>query len=196
VNPHFLFNTLKSLSALVMTGKAQTAERMIDTLSNFYRRSLSEDPTADVSLGEEIRLQRLYLEIETVRFPERLRTVFLVPDELAGAHVPGMILQPLVENSVKYAVATTRSPVTLTIAAEEEYGRLVLTVTDNGPGANAAVARGTGIGLANVRDRLVARFGEAASVASGPAQDGGWRTVIRLPLVTGAIEEGTDGRNR
>ncbi|WP_423141373.1 sensor histidine kinase [Parablastomonas sp. CN1-191] len=186
VNPHFLFNTLNSLSALVMTGKAQAAEKMIDTLSNFYRRSLSEDPTADVSLAEEIRLQRLYLEIETVRFPERLRTRFQVPEELAGAHVPGMILQPLVENSVKYAVATTRAPVTLTISAEEEYGRLVLTVTDNGPGAAAPVARGTGIGLANVRDRLVARFGDAASVASGPAQDGGWRTVIRLPLVTGA----------
>jgi signal transduction histidine kinase len=188
VNPHFLFNTLNSLSALVMTGKAQAAEKMIDTLSNFYRRSLSEDPTADVSLGEEIRLQRLYLEIETVRFPERLRTRFQVPDELSGAHVPGMILQPLVENSVKYAVATTRAPVTLTISAEEEYGRLVLTVTDDGPGAAAAVARGTGIGLANVRDRLVARFGDTASVASGPAQDGGWRTVIRLPLVMGPID--------
>ena len=186
VNPHFLFNTLNSLSALVMTGKAQAAEQMIQTLSTFYRRSLAGDPTGEVALDQEIALQRLYLEIEAVRFPDRLRTRYEIPAELADARMPGMILQPLVENSVKYAVAATTRPVTLTIAARSEYGRLVIEVSDDGPGAAKAGQVGTGsgfgIGLANVRDRLAARYGSAAQLDSGPAPDGGWRTVIRLPL--------------
>lgn len=181
VNPHFLFNTLNSLSALVMTGKADRAERMIQTLSTFYRRSLSEDPTADHSLAEEIELQRLYLDIEAVRFPERLRVRLDIPGELAGARVPGMILQPLVENSVKYAVATRRDPVTIAIAAREDGGWLEIAVEDDGPGSVPSGADGCGIGLANVRDRLAARFGGEAGLQSGPVP-GGWRTTIRLPL--------------
>ena len=187
VNPHFLFNTLNSLSALVMTGKAEAAERMIQTLSTFYRRSLADDPTGDLPLSDEIALQRLYLEIEAVRFPDRLVTAFDIPGALAGALVPGMILQPLIENSVKYAVAATRSPVTITIAARAEYGRLALTVSDNGPGKMAG-AEGCGIGLSNVRDRLAARFGNEASLDTGPLPDGGYRTVIRLPLTAAAGE--------
>ena len=182
VNPHFLFNTLNSLSALVLTGKPQAAETMIQTLSTFYRRSLAGDPTSELTLAQEIEQQQLYLQIEGVRFPERLVARFDIPDELAEARVPGMILQPLVENSVKYAVATTTRPVTITIAAREEYGRLVLTVTDDGPGKKAK-ASGLGIGLANVRDRLDARFGDEASLSSEAVAVGGYRTVIRLPLL-------------
>ncbi len=185
VNPHFLFNTLNSLSALVLTGKTQAAETMIQTISTFYRRSLAGDPTADVPLAEEIRLQRLYLEIEAVRFPDRLRTRFEIPPELEQACVPGMILQPLVENSVKYAVAGLSRPVTVTLAAREEHGRLVLTVSDDGPGTASSVGtagNGCGIGLQNVRDRLAARFGTEASVVSG-ATGAGYATIVRLPLV-------------
>lgn len=186
INPHFLFNTLNSLSALVMTGKTQAAERMIQTLSTFYRRSLSEEPTSDHSLGEEIELQKLYLDIEAVRFPDRLRTVIEVPDSLAQAQVPGMILQPLVENSVKYAVAPSREPVTVSISAREEFGRLEITVADNGNGGRKLKSEGFGIGLSNVRDRLKARFGDAASVDSGVVP-GGYRTVIRLPLAVPSV---------
>lgn len=196
VNPHFLFNTLNSLSALVMTGKTAAAEQMIQTLSTFYRRSLTSDLTGDVALEQEIALQRLYLEIEAVRFPDRLRVAITLPDALGDAQVPGMILQPLVENSVKYGVASTARPVTVTLAARVEAGRLVLEVGDdgpgapasgngpggNGPGGNGLGGNGLGIGLANVRDRLAARFGDAAQFTTGPAPDGGWRTVIRLPL--------------
>ncbi len=194
VNPHFLFNTLNSLSALVLTGRSQAAERMIQTLSTFYRRSLAEDPTGMVTLEAEVALQRAYLEIETVRFPERLVPEIDVPGELLGAEVPGMILQPLVENSVKYGVAPTNRAVAVRIVAREEYGRLVLEVSDNGPGAASQAGpsilrqaqhsgrTGLGIGLTNVRDRLAARYGEAASLVSGPAEGDGWRTVIRLPL--------------
>ncbi|QQN75402.1 sensor histidine kinase [Croceicoccus sp. YJ47] len=183
VNPHFLFNTLNSLSALVMTNRAQQAETMIQSISTFYRRSLSGDPSGDVPLAEEIELQRAYLRIESVRFPERLHTTFDVPDALGDARVPGMILQPLIENSVKYAVAPLTRPVTIRVAAEEEYGRLVLTIADDGPGdtLTGAKAEGCGIGVDNVRNRLRIRYGENATVVSG-STGAGWRTVIRMPL--------------
>jgi two-component system LytT family sensor kinase len=182
VNPHFLFNALNSLSSLVMTGKAERAEDMIQGLSNFYRHSLADDPTGDAELAEEIDLQRHYLSVEALRFPDRLRTRIELPNELADARIPGMILQPLVENSVKYAVAAVNRPVTITIAAREEYGRLVVTVSDDGPGVPEPSRYGFGIGLANVRDRLAARFGEEAMIVSGPIE-GGYRSELRLPLV-------------
>ena len=186
VNPHFLFNTLNSLSALVMTGKGPAAEKMIQSLSSFYRRSLAEDPTGDIGLDQEVALQRAYLEIEAARFPDRLVTRFDVPAELETASVPGMILQPLVENAVKYAVAPTRRPVTVTIAAREEQGRLVIEVSDDGPGAPHGGRAGFGIGLANVRDRLAARYGDEASLQAGPDKTKGWRAVLRLPMVRDA----------
>ncbi len=180
VNPHFLFNTLNSLSALVMTGKVDRAEQMIQTISRFYRHSLAEDSTGDVALEDEIDLQEHYLEIESVRFPRRLRVHVNLPAQLAHFQVPGMILQPLVENSVKYGVSTSAKPVTVTISAREEYGRLVLTVSDDGPGKGDV--GGFGIGLANVRDRLKARFGDEASIVSGATKDG-YETELRLPMV-------------
>jgi hypothetical protein len=184
VNPHFLFNTLNSLSALVLTGKTQAAERMIQTISTFYRRSLADDPTSDVPLREEFALQKLYLDIEAIRFPHRLRAVYKLPPELEDAKVPGMILQPLVENSVKHAVAPTSEQVTITLAAREEYGRLVVTVGDDGPGPAAPEGerRGYGIGVANVQDRLEARFDGDATIVSGPVP-GGYSTQLRMPIL-------------
>ncbi|WP_027443277.1 sensor histidine kinase [Erythrobacter cryptus] len=181
VNPHFLFNTLNSLSALVMTGKTEAAETMIQTISRFYRHSLAAEPTADVALRDEFDLQRLYLEIEAVRFPTRLRAVFDLPQGLEDARLPGMILQPLVENSVKYAVSPVSRPVTITLAAREEFDRLVITVSDDGPGVPQGAQHGFGIGLANVRDRLEARLGPDIGFASGPVP-GGYRSEIRIPL--------------
>lgn len=181
VNPHFLFNTFNSLSALVMTGKAERAEQMIQTISRFYRHSLADDSTGDVTLEDEIDLQEHYLEIESVRFPERLRVRVDLPSELAGYKVPGMILQPLVENSVKYGVSASSKPVTISITAREEYGRLVLMVSDDGPGS-AGDKHGFGIGLANVRDRIEARFGNAATIVSGATLTG-YETELRLPMV-------------
>jgi len=182
VNPHFLFNTLNSLSSLVLTGKNDRAEEMIQSISRFYRHSLTDDPTNDVPLEEEFELQRHYLSIEAARFPERLQTLYDLPPSLAEARIPGMILQPLVENSVKYAVAATARPVTISLSAREEFGRLVVTVRDNGPGIPPGTKHGFGIGLANVRDRLEARFGREAQVHSAPT-DQGYCTELRLPLV-------------
>lgn len=183
VNPHFLFNTLNSLSALILTGKNERAEAMVQSIASFYRQSLTSEPTGDVLLSEEFDLQRNYLEIEAVRFPERLRVRFDLPRALENARIPGMILQPLVENSVKYGVAESVEPVTITLAAREEFGRLVLTVSDDGPkGGEQSQEPGHGIGLTNVRQRLAARFAGEASVASGPTGDG-YATHIRIPLV-------------
>ena len=181
VNPHFLFNTLNSLSALVMTGKADRAEMMIQTMSRFYRHSLANEPTSDVALKDEFDLQKLYLDIEAVRFPTRLVSVFDCPADLEEARVPGMILQPLVENSVKYAISAVARPVTITLAAREDFDRLVITVSDDGPGVPQGAAHGFGIGLANVRDRLEARFGSDIGFVSDPVP-GGYRTEIRIPL--------------
>ena len=185
VNPHFLFNTLNSLSALVLTGKVAAAERMIQMLSTFYRRSLADDPTSDVPLSEEFALQRLYLDLEAVRFPERLEAKYDLPPQLQDYLIPGLILQPLVENSVKHAVAPTSGKVTITLSAREEYGRLVVTVEDNGKsGPKRGEPRpGFGIGLSNVNERLEARFGNEASVVSG-ATESGYATHIRLPVIS------------
>ncbi len=184
VNPHFLFNTLNSLSALVLTGKTQAAEQMIHMISTFYRRSLADDPTADVPLREEVALQKLYLDIETLRFPLRLVAQYDIPAELEEALIPGMILQPLVENSVKHAVAPTGGQVTITLSAREEYGRLVVSVSDNGSSAASRddIRPGFGIGLTNVRERLEARFGREASLVSGHSPTG-FVTHLRLPLL-------------
>ena len=132
INPHFLFNTLNSLSSLILSQKTDVAERMLMNLSTFFRATLSADPTADVPLEEEIKLQRLYLDIEQIRFPKRLTVEVDVPDALLNAQVPVLILQPVVENAVKYGVAKSRKPVTIRISAHEEAGRLHIKVKDDG----------------------------------------------------------------
>ena len=188
VNPHFLFNTLNSLSSLVMTGRGQEAESMILKLSTFFRTSLSLDPNADVTLDEEIELQRLYLDIEKVRFPRRLKVEIDVPPELRVARLPALILQPVVENGIKYGVSATKDKVTLRIAARSpQPGRLQLEVTNfGGTALKSPRARhqpaSTGVGLANVCQRLDARFGRDASCSFGPLADGGYQVSMTLPL--------------
>jgi len=183
VNPHFLFNTLNSLSSLVMKDRRDEAEQMIMSLSNFYRTSLSGDPLDDVPLSEEVHLQKLYLDIEAVRFPERLRTEVLIPDGLLSCCVPGLILQPLIENAIKYGVSRTSRPVTIQIRAWEEAGKLHVSVSDDGDVLPGDKDKGNGIGLANVRDRLAARFGKDGQIASGPRPEGGFLVEMSLPIV-------------
>jgi LytS/YehU family sensor histidine kinase len=181
VNPHFLFNTLNSLSTLVLRQRTQEAERMITSLATFFRTSLASDPEADVELCDEIDMQRLYLDIERIRFPDRLSVVIDVPDELCTARVPGLILQPLVENAVKHGVARSSRPVTIAIRARNGGGSIHLSVEDDAE-ANGADNRGEGVGLRNVRDRLVARFDGAASVTHGARDGGGFRVDLQIPL--------------
>ena len=191
VNPHFLFNTLNSLSSLVMSKRPEEAEEMILKLSNFFRTSLSLDPSADVSLAEELALQRLYLDIEQVRFPKRLKVEIDVPEDLRDARVPGLILQPVVENAIKYGVSGAREPILLTISAREAGpGRFIIEVTNSKGGAqgrkrSSQASPGTGVGLVNVCQRLAARFGASANCEFGPLADGGYRVSLTLPLDRG-----------
>ena len=185
VNPHFLFNTLNSLSSLVMTGKPNEAETMIQNLSNFYRTSLSSDPLEDVTLEEEVELQRLYLEIESVRYPKRLRVSINIPEDLMNQQVPALILQPLVENAIKYGVSRTTRPVQITIKAERDGNNLVLSVTDDGEAVDSNHVGGNGIGLANVRDRLEARYRSAARLDTQVISGGGFVAMLTVPLSRG-----------
>ena len=131
VNPHFLFNTLNSLSSLVMTGRTDRAETMLLALSTFFRTSLSLDPSADVSLAEEIDLQRLYLDIEMARFPDRLTVEIDVPPELEQARLPALLLQPIVENAIKYGVSKSRKAVVLRIEAKALLdGRMTVEISN------------------------------------------------------------------
>ena len=183
INPHFLFNTLNSLSSLILAQKTDVAERMLMNLSTFFRATLSADPTADVALEEEIKLQRLYLDIEQIRFPKRLTVEVDVPDALLAARVPVLILQPIVENAVKYGVARSRKPVKVRISAYEEAGRLHIKVKDDGESHDGAGEAGTGVGLRNVCDRLTARYGSRAGCLHGADPDGGFTVHLFMPVI-------------
>lgn len=188
INPHFLFNTLNSLSALMMTQRTEEAERMILNLSSFFRSTLAIDPVDDVSLNEEIALQRLYLDIESARFPDRLRVVVRIPDSLMQARVPALLLQPLFENAIKYGVARSEGPVTVSVVAEHRGESLQVVVENDGDQyfhrtADGRDGEGTGVGLLNVRERLRARFGEEASCRAGHDPNGYYRVTLLMPFI-------------
>ncbi|MGH6658356.1 MAG: sensor histidine kinase, partial [Sphingomicrobium sp.] len=188
VNPHFLFNTLNSLSSLVMTGRSDRAEAMLLALSTFFRSSLSLDPGADVTLAEEIDLQRLYLDIEMARFPDRLNVEIDVPTELERALLPALILQPIVENAIKYGVSKSRKAVVIAIAARVAGdGRMTLNISNRLKHGGkdelpAATHEGTGLGLNNVCQRLEARFGGRAECRFGPITGGGYKVSLTMPI--------------
>ena len=186
VNPHFLFNTLNSLSSLIIAGRAEEAESMVLKLSTFFRSSLTLDASEDISLAEEIALQRLYLDIEKVRFPRRLKADIDIPEELENARLPALILQPVVENVIKHAVSQTRDKVELRIIAREAGpGRFTIEVSNTGgrpAQTKNSETSGTGVGITNVCQRLAARFGSLAKCAYGPRGDGGYSVLLTLPL--------------
>jgi signal transduction histidine kinase len=188
VNPHFLFNTLNSLSSLVMSGRNDRAETMLMALSTFFRTSLSLDPSADVTLAEEIDFQRLYLDIEKARFPDRLHVEIDVPAGLDQARLPALILQPIVENAIKYGVSKSRKAVLIRIEARHlGDGRMVLEVSNKLKHGGkdelpAATHEGTGVGIANVCQRLEARFGQRASCRFGPMTAGGYKVALTIPV--------------
>ena len=187
LNPHFLFNTLNAISSLVVLGRARDAESMIDRLSSFLRGSLAADPDRMVAVEEEFEMLENYLDIEGVRFGERLVAEINLPQDLTGAQIPPFLLQPLVENAVKYAVAPSRSEVRIEIEARERDGRLELEVRDTG-GDGLPVSSGTGVGLANVRERLRLSFGTSGDMQV-TGSEAGFRVVLSMPLVLLAAPE-------
>ena len=181
VNPHFLFNSLNSIAALIADKRTGDADRMVAKLGNFFRMTLAIDPTQDISLAEEMKLQRAYLEIQQLRYPDLEVTVDL-PDNVAMAAVPALILQPIVENAVKYGVAGSLPPSTIDIRASAAGDRLWLEVSDSGRPSVAAAPPGAGVGLQNVRDRLFQRFGSEQEFRAGLAPSGGFVVTLEMPL--------------
>jgi len=181
VNPHFLFNTLNSIAALIVDKHNGQAEQMVTRLAAFFRSNLSADPLEDVRLSEEMAAQRLYLDIEQVRFPD-LSVEIDVPDELTGALVPSLILQPLIENAVKHGIATNANPAKIKLSASSDGDWLVLDISDDGLCASDKSRRGNGIGLANVHERLLRRFGDCCKFEAGRTMPRGFHVHMKMPL--------------
>jgi len=182
LNPHFLFNALNSIAGLMTRHRVAEAEAMTVSLADFLRTSLALDPQSTIPLEKEVHLQRLYLDIEKVRFPERLRAHVDIAPEAECALVPSLITQPLIENSLKYAVARSTEPVDLRISATTANGCLEILVEDSGGNAEHDAASGAHLGLSNVAERLQAHYGKGAQIRSGPREGGGFFNMIRLPF--------------
>ena len=181
LNPHFLFNALNSIVSLISRRRGGEAEVMTENLADFLRTTLALDPEKIVPLIEEVRLQELYLSIEKVRFPDRLQIHFDIPDELGSAEIPALITQPLIENSIKYAVARSTRPVRLRIQATSEEDRLRLIIEDDGGDASNQPAKGARMGLSNVTERLSAHYGELATLEAHPKDGGGFVNILTIP---------------
>lgn len=180
INPHFLFNTLNAIAALVRDAPPK-AEEMVVRLSDFFRRSLAVNPMEDVTLAQEVDLQRLYLEIERTRFPDRLRFDVALDSGTPEARVPALLLQPLVENAVKHGVARSEAPTSIRIAARLD-GPVLEIVVENDARVEGRGSGGEKVGLRNVAERLRSRFGDGASLVVEDIPEGGFRNTLRIPL--------------
>ena len=205
LNPHFLFNTLNSISTLVLLKQTEPANAMLSRLSAFLRHTLIMEPGSIVTLAQEVETLQLYLDIERMRFEDRLRTEFTIDDEASGALLPSMLLQPLVENAVKYAVSPQEEGARIDLTAKVSNGRLKIEVSDTGPGVNgprqgsllelakqsAQQTTSTGVGLANIRNRLMQAYGDNHQFRTSSGSGGGFIVTIDIPFET-AEEEATE----
>lgn len=186
LNPHFLFNTLNAISTLVLINDNDTANKMVSRLSDFLRYSLYKDPINKVPLEQEIYAARLYLEIEKVRFSERLSINIDIEPGTEKALVPSLILQPLIENAIKYAVASQVSGGEITITAKAFGHDLLLEVSDNGPGMKSLEdipkSNDSGVGLVNTKERLAALYDSRFALALTHNHPTGLKVNIRIPL--------------
>jgi len=191
LNPHFLFNTLNAISTLILDRDTQLANAMVMKLSRFLRYSLDNDPMQQVTVAEEIESLKLYLDIEKVRFAERLNLHFAIASEAEAALMPSLLLQPLVENSIKYAISQSVGGGSIAVSASLEGERLQLVVADDGPGLDLRQGRlpkGGGVGLANTRERLAQVYGEKQSFRLASTEPHGLTITIRLPITYAAKE--------
>jgi len=192
LNPHFLFNTLNSISTLVLLKQTEPANAMLTRLSGFLRHTLVSQPGGKVSVAQEVETLKLYLDIERMRFEERLRTVFKIEPAAAEASIPSLLLQPLVENAIKYAVSPQEEGARISLTAQVIGNRMRVTVADTGPGLQAQAAgritdgipvsrTSTGLGLANIRDRLAQAYGEDHRFEIDTPPEGGFTVIIEIP---------------
>ncbi len=185
LNPHFLFNTLNSISTLVLLTQTERASAMLQRLSSFLRFTLVNEPTGTVTLEQEVETLKLYLEIEKMRFDTRLRTVFDIEPDALKARLPSLLLQPLVENAIKYAVSPQEEGAQIDVSARLVGDDVRVVVSDTGPGLPGeadAMSLSMGVGLVNIRDRLAQAYGEAATMDAGPLESGGYRVVLTWPF--------------
>ena len=187
LNPHFLFNTLNSISTLVLLKQTERANAMLARLSSFLRYTLANEPTAKVTLAQEVETLKLYLEIEKMRFEDRLRPHFKIESETIGARLPSLLLQPLIENAIKYAVTPAENGADIWITAKPEGQAVRIEVADNGNGEGAEIAASpsTGVGLANIRDRLSQAYGGAHRFETRKNERGGFSVIVEIPFETG-----------
>ncbi len=187
LNPHFLFNTLNSISTLVLLKQTERANAMLSRLSSFLRYTLANEPTAHVTVAQEVETLKLYLEIEKMRFEDRLRPSFDVDPAAEKARLPSLLLQPLVENAIKYAVTPQEEGADIAVSARLAGSHVRITVSDTGPGLNdpsTAGMQSTGVGLANIRDRLAQAYGDNHRIEINEHAAGGFGVTIELPYET------------
>jgi two-component system, LytTR family, sensor kinase len=183
LHPHFLFNTLNAISAL-MHRDVEAADTMLAKLSDLLRMALDQPGVQEVPLKDELDFLQKYLEIEQARFGDRLSVRYDIAPETLDALVPNLLLQPLVENSVRHAVAVRIEPGTIEVTARRVADRLELQVRDNGPGLpkGRVPGNGSGVGLANTRSRLEHLYGAAHSLAFAEPPAGGLAVVVTIPF--------------
>lgn len=189
LNPHFLFNTLNSISTLVLLKQTERANAMLSRLSSFLRYTLANEPTAHVTVAQEVETLKLYLEIEKMRFEARLRPWFEIDPRVERARLPSLLLQPLVENAIKYAVTPQEEGADIQVRAQLAGDRVRIAVSDTGPGLRDATLRpspmqslSTGVGLANIRDRLAQAYGPNHRFETRSTPEGGFSVEIEIPF--------------
>jgi len=187
LNPHFLFNTLNAISTLILEKDTKTANLAVTRLSDFLRYTLHNDPMQKSNMDQELKSLDLYLEIEKVRFQERLRVDFEIGERARKALVPSLITQPIIENAIKYAVAPREEGGSLSISAHVVQDRLVIELEDDGPGLNGEEPRsrnGGGVGLRNTRERLRQMYGDNFSFELARSKPEGLRVIMAIPYET------------
>lgn len=181
LNPHFLLNTLNAISSLIVQGRPADADAMTIKLAAFLHINLAGDVKTPIALADEIATIEAYLDMEAVRFGERLTVDIDCPVDLGNASVPGFILQPLVENAVKYAVASSRRGAKISIVARAADDMLAISVKDDGRAELPLPANGTGVGLRNIRERLAILYGEKGQLRTS-ASESGFSATLHIPL--------------
>lgn len=186
LNPHFLFNSLNSIAMLVRDAKREAAVDTLEALSDLLRYVLDDSSQQEVSLRRELEFVERYLAMEKIRFRERLEVRTEVEPEVLDALVPNLVLQPIVENSIRHAVENWASTITVTIGAGTDGDVLRLWISDNGPGfrGTGGARSRKGLGISNTRRRLAQLYGGRASLAMEDASPSGAIVTIHLPLHT------------
>jgi two-component system, LytTR family, sensor kinase len=181
IEPHFLFNTLNAISGLVREGRNGAAVSMIAGLSDFLRRLFEDSTRHQVPLGEEVEFAQKYLDIQKVRFVERLQFTVDVPRDLLLAQVPTLILQLMVENAIKHGIAKRAQGGAIRIAASRSDDRLRVSVYNDGPALHWDKAH-SGIGMSNMRTRLQSLYGDAFELSMENRDPGGVEVTVSVPF--------------